>query len=242
MLLPGRDRTACPVIRAADNGGMTAEMLDASLPPGAGKRGEEVDDSFLVRATLGGDPAALRVLMARYDRLVRYTIFRGAAERCRKDPQWLDSVASATWSGLVQSLNRSPSQVPTSLAAYLVRIARNQVASQLRRRGLQHDSLDALENDTIVEDDGAADTLELLSASEDLEALRACLRAVGGEDSLLLAHLEAITERRWTDAAAALGVAESTLRSRWQRLLSRLRDCVEGKTGKSFAPGDSAGD
>ncbi|MCH7891292.1 MAG: sigma-70 family RNA polymerase sigma factor [Gemmatimonadetes bacterium] len=100
-----------------------------------------------MKSVLGGDPAALRALMARYDRLVRYTIFQRAQQHCRKDPQWLDSVASATWAGFVQSLNSSPENPPSSVSAYVVRIARNQVARGLRKRELRHESLDALDID-----------------------------------------------------------------------------------------------
>jgi len=190
-----------------------------------------------------GDPAGLRLLMSRYDRLVRYAIFERAQQRCRKDPQWLDSVASAAWVGFVQSVNRTPDRLPDSVPGYLVRIARNQVVSHLRKRDLAHDSLDALGNDALgADDEAASDPLAVVAAAEDLAALRACIESVGGDDCELLAHLEAITERRWKEAAAALGTPESTLRSRWQRLLSRLRDCVEGKTGKSFAPGELGGD
>ncbi len=181
--------------------------------------------------------------MARYDRLVRYTVFHRAQQRCRKDPEWLDSVASATWAGFVQSLNRSPENPPSSVSAYLVRIALNQVASSLRKKELPYERLEARGNETLAVDrEEAPDPLTTLSTAEDLTVLKACIESVGGDDSELLVHLDAITERRWKDAAAALGLPESTLRSRWQRLLDRLRECMEGKTGKSFAPHEPGGD
>lgn len=218
-------------------------MFGESLSPLSSPEGGEVDDSYLMKSVLGGDPAALRALMARYDRLVRYTIFERAQQRCRKDPQWLDSVASATWAGFVQSLNGTPENPPSSVSAYVVRIARNQVASSLRKRELRHESLDALDIEAGLADGGeASDPLMAAVALEDLTALKGCIAGVGGDDRELLAHLDAITDRRWKDAAAALGLPESTLRSRWQRLLDRLRDCVEGKTRKSFAPREPGGD
>lgn len=222
---------------------MTPDKLGEKSLPATGVQGSPVDEAFLVRSVLGGDPAALRELMSRFDRLVRYTVFQAARERCRRDPEWLDSVASATWAGFVQSLNRSPDDLPQSVSAYLVRIARNQTASSLRKKELPVESLDAMDADPGAPD-GAddADPLRILSEIEDLTALRACMAGVDGDDRALLAELEAITERRWQDAAAALGLAESTLRSRWKRLLDRLRDCVEGKTGKSFAPEGTGSD
>ncbi len=91
----------------------------------------------------------------------------------------------------------------------------------------------------------AADTndpLDELAELEGLNAVRACLDALEGDDRALVAQLEAITERRWKDAAQALGMKESTLRSRWQRVLERLRACMAERTDKPFAPGESAGD
>ena len=222
---------------------MTPATFGESPSPRSSPEGGEIDDSYLMKSVIGGAPAALRALMSRYDRLVRYTIFQRARHRCRMDPEWLDSVASATWAGFVQSLNRSPETPPSSVSAYLVRIARNQVASRLRKQEQAHETLEARHIETVAADrDDTPDPLTTLSVAEDLAALQACIASVGGADSELLAHLEAITDRRWKDAAAALGLPESTLRSRWQRLLDRLRDCVEGKTGKSFAPGGPAGD
>ncbi len=195
-------------------------------------------DDFLVAGMLGGDWAALNKLIDRYDRLVRYTILRGARERCTHDPQWLESVASATWAGFVQSLQRHPDQRPKSVRAYLSAIAKNQVASAVRRDR-------AADAATLPLDRGGgtliAATLEepidTLSQLELLETLRICLSELAEDDRTLAGQLTAITERRWRDAAATLGISESTLRSRWKRTLERLRDCVRRKTGLSFAPG-----
>jgi DNA-directed RNA polymerase specialized sigma24 family protein len=59
---------------------------------------------------------------------------------------------------------------------------------------------------------------------------------------VILSQAALLLDRRWTEAAAALRTSESTLRYRWTRVLQRLRDCVEGKTGQPFAPEGSAGD
>lgn len=196
-----------------------------------------VDDKFLAASVVGGDPAALRQLLSRYDRLVRYTVFHASRQRSHDDPQWLDSVASATWTGFVQSLNRAPDQLPTSIPAYLARIAKNKTVSALRKRGVAAESLDAREDDAVQGvGSEAADPLEVLSMADDLEALRVCLDAVSADDRPMLGQLEAITSRHWKDAAAALGLAESTLRSRWGRLLDRLRTCMNAKGQKHLAP------
>ena len=47
-------------------------------------------DQELLARTAGGDPTALRALMDRYDRLVRFTIYRTSRQRCRQDPTCAD--------------------------------------------------------------------------------------------------------------------------------------------------------
>lgn len=200
-------------------------------------------DDFLVASMLVGDWAALNKLIDRYDRLVRYTILRTARQQCAHDPQLLESVASATWAGFVQSLQRHPDQRPKSVRAYLAAIAKNQVVSALRASA----TLDAAR---LPLDDGGApliaatleEPIDTLSRLELLETLRICLMELSDDDRILAGQLTAITERRWQDAAAALGISESTIRSRWKRTLERLRSCLQAKTGLSFAPETPEGD
>lgn len=201
-------------------------------------------DAFLISSVIAGDAAALRKLMDRYDRLVRYTIFRASKDRCLSDPEWLESLASETWTGLVDSAKRDPDARPKSLRAYLVQIARNKVISALRRR-----RADAIPLDGTDDSAGASvpaeleEPVETLARLELLEALRECLEGLDEADRALATQLRAITDRRWREAAEALGMAESTLRSRWARILTRLQRCIGRKTGAdSLAPPGSGGD
>ncbi len=200
-------------------------------------------DDFLVAGMLGGDWAALNKLIDRYDRLVRFTVLRAARHQCAHDPQWLESVASATWAGFVQSLQRHPDQRPKSVRAYLAAIARNHAVSALRASQppdavhLPFDSgVGMLITATLEE------PIDTLSRIELLETLQFCLLELEEDDRTLVCQLTAITERRWQDAANAMGISESTLRSRWKRTLDRLRDCLQAKTGISFAPKTRNGD
>ena len=201
------------------------------------------DDDFLVASLLGGDAAALRKLMDRYDRLVRYAVFRTTKDRCLKDPQWLDSVASEAWTGFVQSIRRDPDNLPKSLGAYLVQIARNRAVSAARRsaRGSELPA-GGIAADAANIPAEMNDPAEELARIELLDTLRGCLAEMDGESRKLAAQLEAITERRWREAAAALGLKESTLRSRWKQVLAGLRRCLRRKTGKNLAPGPPSGD
>ncbi|MEK7730394.1 MAG: sigma-70 family RNA polymerase sigma factor [Planctomycetota bacterium] len=199
-------------------------------------------DDFLIAGMLGGDWAALNKLIERYDRLVRYTILRGAREQCMHDPQWLESVASATWAGFVQSLQRHPDQRPKSVRAYLAAIAKNQVVSALRRGEAPDAATQSIDSFGELITATLEEPIDALSHLELLETLRICLSELAEDDRILASQLTAITERRWRDAAAALGISESTLRSRWKRTLERLRDCVKAKTGLSLAPGTADDD
>ncbi|MEK6799983.1 MAG: sigma-70 family RNA polymerase sigma factor [Planctomycetota bacterium] len=212
------------------------EPADRLLPPAG-----QVDDAFLVRCTLGGDDSALRKLIDRYDRLVRYTIYSLARERCFRDPQWLDSVASAVWSGFVDSLRRLDGELPASPPAYLRTIARNKTISTLRSAQVQAAS--EVGGSTVDEAELMAteeDAHESAAQLELLERLADCLQELDDDDRTVISQLPRILERRWEEAGAALGFSESTLRSRWPRVLERLRRCLERKNG--FAPPSPPGD
>jgi RNA polymerase sigma factor (sigma-70 family) len=232
--MPG-DRNLDPAAQSDNNA--------QSNPRETGVRSGPTDD-FLVAGMLGGDSAALTELMRRYDRLVRYTIFGVAKSRCRADPEWLDSAASATWVGFVQSMKRTPERRPGSLKAYLARVAYNRAISALRSDAPDHETYSLSGEEAAVSIEAELEEpAEALSRLELLEALRACVAELGPDDRAVASQLEAITQRRWIEAAAALGLKESTLRSRWKRILSQLRGCVRKRTGSDFfAPPDAGGD
>jgi RNA polymerase sigma factor (sigma-70 family) len=192
-------------------------------------------DDFLVESVRGGDQAALRALMDRYDRLVRFAIFRLSKSECHRDPHWLETIAGDTWIGFVRSLQRSPDLRPKSVKAYLTTIARFKVVSARRGVSLPSETSVTTDETTEISVD-QDDPLDLLADLESLETLRACVRKLDELDRSLYVHIEAIVERRWVEAASALGMSESTLRSRWKRVLERLRECMNRKTGRDFAP------
>lgn len=216
----------------------------AHVRPTAPPSAAHPDDNSLVAAAINGDDAALRVLMDRYDRLVRYAIFRTAKRQCLRDPDWLDSVASDSWTGLLRSLRRDPGKRPTLFSTYLTAIARNQTLSALRRvKSGPSDPLQQRGSDRMSE---LASPLpepgDLLSDLDSLESLRECLAELPETDQVIMSQLSTITQRRWNEAGLALGMSESTLRSRWKRVLDRLRECVARKSGGGVAPGDDRSD
>jgi len=195
-----------------------SENQDPSVPPA------ELADNDLAIAIAAGHEPALRQLMQRYDRLVRYTIFRHTGDRCQSDPQWIDGVASAVWTGMVRAIRRDRYKVPESLRAYVVGVARNQAISALRKAGSSKNpptlDIDAASGES---DPGAADPADVAEVMETLTALRDCLDLLAGDDRTLAEQLPMILDRRWREAAEALKMRESTLRSRWKRVLEQLR-------------------
>lgn len=179
-----------------------------------------------------GDAAALRALLARYDRLVRYTVFRLSGTQCNRDPQWLDSVASAAWSGFVSSLQRQSGERPRSVRGYLVQIASNQTISAMRRVKQPLAGMDAADPGDPALTDPVPGPDELAANLEEITLLRDCLSDLPAESRRMVTQLAAITERRWEEAAKALGLSESTLRSRWGVILAALKKCVADKMGQ----------
>lgn len=205
---------------------------------------EIVDEGHLVAQIARGDAQALRALMTRYDRLVRFTVFRLSRDRCLHDPQWLDGLASEVWTAFVQRAKQIPQAIP-SPRTFLYSIARNRTVSALRdavrdrTRGANSDSTgDAIE----IPDSEAQDPTAEMARVEELSALFRCRDALSSDDRRMLTQLEAILERRWEAAAGALGIPESTLRSRWKGIVGQLRECLEGKIGRPFAPSGPPGD
>jgi len=210
---------------------------------GASQVSQSPPDEFLLRSVAGGDAAALRLLIQRYDRLVRYTIFRVARGPCQRDPDWLDTVAGETWTGFVHGLSAGRVESIGSVPAYLVRVARNRAVSELRRlaRADESPSLEwheDVQTASAVEDNPA----EVLSRIEQLAVLRSCIGELEESDRALVSQLGPITEHRWSMAAHTLEMPESTLRSRWRLVIERLHRCMDRKTDHRLAPPDATGD
>ncbi len=184
--------------------------------------GSDPADILLARKAAEGDDDALRVLMHRYDRLVRFAIFRASRNPCLSDPDWLDTVAADTWTAFLRSftVGKGPD---SALKSYLVSIARNKAVSAIRAA---QRTLPALTADGYEEIDDRAVPADLLGELEDIERLHAAIKTLNTEDQRILNQADLTTARRWEEAADVLGMPESTLRSKWKRILERLREVM----------------
>ena len=202
---------------------------DASLPHSTGSP-PPGRDAESVRLFLEGDEEGLRQLVTRYDRLVRYTIFRTARRYCLRDPDWLDVRANEVWSRIAEGLRRR--NPPSNFAAYFTQLSRNTCLDAIRRADRRlvagfgdHGPEEAHQ----AIEDASPDPASILERLDQLDALRAVISTLPVEDRLIMSEVVLIVDRRWTEAAQRLGMAESTLRSRWQQLLDRLRTGLDEK-------------
>ena len=215
--------------------------------PGAGqperdaaREARERADRHLVIQLLAGDEDAVRSLVQRYDRLIRYTIFKTGRRHCERDPGWLDARANEAWTGIVSALRRrGRNAIPPNVPAYFARIARNKsldaVGKADQRQTIPFDPTgDAATQEPQTETE--ADPLQMLQGVEELAALRACIARLSEDEQVVCSEIGLIMERRWKEAAQQLEMPESTLRSKWGHILDKLRLCLEKKKSKSFAP------
>jgi RNA polymerase sigma factor (sigma-70 family) len=187
-------------------------------------------DDRLIAGLLAGDAAALRRIISHYDRLVRYAVFCGCKDECRRDPALLDSIASEVWTGFVASIRRRGKGPDGTLKAYLAQIARNKTTDHLRRIGASPNAASVAQNESEQTPDPAAGPLDALIDFENIEVLRSCFAELPAKDRKLLKEIELLTSSKWSEAAARLNLPESTIRSRWNSVVERLRRCVANKT------------
>jgi len=196
-------------------------------PPDSNDPPARQRDGRSIALLLSGDEQGLRDLVSRYDRLVRYAIFRTGRRYCERDPHWLDVRANEAWAAVVQSLRRGA--VPENLAAYITQISRNTCIDAVR--AARRRSIFSFTGEFTGESESSenSDPAEMVEYLDQLAAIRELIPGLPKEDQRILGEVGLIVERRWKDAAQRLGMAESTLRSRWEGVLERLRSGLEKK-------------
>ena len=221
--------------RWGDDAGVGRERADAGEA--------HPDDAELVRRVRGGDGDAVRLLMVRYDRLVRYVVFRLCRAECVRDPTFLDARASEAWTGFVRSVQQAGSAQPRNLKTYLIQIARNKCVDAVRQLGpgAAGQAGDSGSDLSLIEAP-TSPSVELLIRAEEVLALRECLEKLSPYEKRICEQMEHLVAGRWKHAAEALGMPESTIRSRWPGIVAKLKACLERKTSEKFAPPPEHGD
>jgi len=192
-------------------------------------RSEAPTDAELLSRLRDDDPSALRLLMNRYDRLVRYAVYRISRHRAAQDPIWLDSIASEVWTDLCRSCRERNVKID-NVPSFFIQLARRRTIDALRRHGEAPVGEAGNQRDEQSQPTApTGDAAESLAHLEDVTALRDCVGVLDEPDRLLCGEIAAIMAGRWKEAGQRLGLPESTLRSRWGRVLERLRECLRKK-------------
>ena len=193
------------------------------------------EDAVLVAGFLDGEEKPMRALIDRYDRLIRYSIFKTGKRYCDRDPGWLDARANETWTAIVKSLRKAGKRsIPANIPAYFTQIARNKCLDAVKKADASPIISFNTEQDNPIEkhSEAEASPLMMLENLEQLDSLRDCMSRLNEKDQILCSEVGLIMERRWREAAKELEMAESTLRSRWRGVVVKLKACLENKTKK----------
>ena len=184
----------------------------------------EVTDTALAEGVAAGDPVAFEALMRRHNRI----LYRVARSILRDDAEAEDALQLAylhAYQGIAGFRGQS------KLSTWLTRIVVNEALMRVRQRGREATVI-ALDNGPV---DGP-DRLEQPDLAEDRPdalAIRAQTRALieRGIDALpeafrMVFILRALEELSVEETAASLGIPETTVRTRFFRARSLLRESL----------------
>ena len=200
-----------------------ASPLNASAP-----------DGELAQRVAAGDHAAFALLMRRYNQ----SLYRAARSILKDDAEAEDAVQDAY---LLAYRGMGGFRGDAKLATWLVRIAVNEALARLRKRGRRGEVI-RLDGDTGSNDE-ATETSMHQDPPEQPEhgALRAETRRLLEKkiDALPDAFrtvfvLRALEELSVEETASALGIPEATVRSRFFRARSLLREALAREIDVAF--------
>ncbi|HXE22533.1 MAG TPA: RNA polymerase sigma factor [Rhodoferax sp.] len=194
-------------------------------------------EAELVARAAGGDGAAFEVIMRRHNQL----LFRTARSILKSDTEAEDAVQEAylrAWRAL------DSFRSDAKLSTWLVRIVANEAFGRLRRKQAQIIPLDAAMNST--EPEIQASLTDEPSNRPEHQAMRAQMRVLLEARIDLLPEafrtvfmLRAVEEMNVEETAQALGIPEATVRTRFFRARSLLREGlashVDAALGDAFA-------
>ncbi|HWV92346.1 MAG TPA: RNA polymerase sigma factor [Burkholderiales bacterium] len=178
-------------------------------------------DTELVAKTLAGDMRALETLI----RLHNGTLYRTARAILRDDAEAEDAVQDA----FLQAFRALGSfRGESKLSTWLVRIAANEALMRLRRNANAAARTDVEADELVSREAGPERTVQ---SSELRQLLEARIGALP-EDYRAVFMLRAIEELSVEETAAALGIPEATVRTRYFRARNLLRKALAGDADK----------
>lgn len=185
----------------------------------------DLADPELAGCIAAGDRAAFEILMRRHNR----TMYRAARGVLRDDAEAEDAVQDA-WIDAWRAIGRFRGEA--KLSTWLTRIAVNVALARRRKRNRSAEILridGEHDMDTIGDDEGTTPAPERPDAAAARGETRALIeRAVDALPDAFRAVfvLRAIEEMTVEEAAAALGIPEATVRTRFFRARGQLRETL----------------
>src|SRR5256886_8706109 len=180
--------------------------------------GRPKDDSVLIARAQRGDTAAYEEIVQRYQQIAfrtAYVITGSSADA--------EDAAQEGFVKAYRALDRF--RLGADLRPWLLRIVANEARNRVRSSGRRH-QLELRLTEGFRPGDAAPSPEAVAVAADERRGLLAMVNALSDEDRLVIAS-RYFLELSGEETAAALGIAEGTVKSRLSRALARLRTRVE---------------
>jgi len=180
--------------------------------------GRPKDDSVLIARAQRGDTAAYEEIVQRYQQIAfrtAYVITGSSADA--------EDAAQEGFVKAYRALDRF--RLGADVRPWLLRIVANEARNRVRSSGRRH-QLELRLTEGFRPGDAAPSPEAVAVAADERRRLLAMVNALSHEDRLVIAS-RYFLELSGEETAAALGIAEGTVKSRLSRALARLKVRVE---------------
>jgi len=180
--------------------------------------GRPKDDSVLIARAQRGDTAAYEEIVQRYQQIAfrtAYVITGSSADA--------EDAAQEGFVKAYRALDRF--RLGAELRPWLLRIVANEARNRVRSSGRRH-QLELRLTEGFRPGDAAPSPEAVAVAADERRRLLAIVNTLSHEDRLVIAS-RYFLELSGEETAAALGIAEGTVKSRLSRALARLKVQVE---------------
>ncbi|TME19748.1 MAG: sigma-70 family RNA polymerase sigma factor [Chloroflexi bacterium] len=180
--------------------------------------GRPTDDSVLIARAQRGDAAAYEEIVQRYQQIAfrtAYVITGSSADA--------EDAAQEGFVKAYRALDRF--RLGADVRPWLLRIVANEARNRVRSSGRRH-QLELRLTEGFRPGDAAPSPEAVAVAADERRRLLAMVNALSHEDRLVIAS-RYFLELSGEETAAALGIAEGTVKSRLSRALARLKARVE---------------